>query len=269
MEAETESRQHGDTESSKDIWQHLPFPPYKSILQEVLNISKEPKDPQGCDRNPLSPEITGAKLQNNCSIELPQIYEKVKESAVQVVSRRANAKPSFGSAALVCDKNCYYVTNDHVAGNSDTVGIFSPDHRKITYGRVLARDPILDIAIVEPPFSVKSTVRIGEKPKVGDSVFTIGHPYGSPYDVIGAGKVLESSRDFLYKDPDGTIGKYKDLIASDIPVVPGNSGGPEFNARGELIGIKAVAKQQESGTIPIESVLSMIKQLEEKRNGSN
>lgn len=248
-------------EPSKNVWGYLPIPPYKNVLKEVLEITETPDSKADCDRKAQSPEISGKPVQDSCSVKLSRLYPEVKDSVVQVFTRTSK-QPSFGSATLICENNCYYVTNQHVVGDSDQLGIFSSDHRNIRYGKVLYRDPENDLALVAPPDPVTSALKIGNLPSVGDRLFTLGHSLGSPYEVISAGKVNAVNKDFWYKDPDGSVGKYKGLISSDVKVVQGNSGGPEFNDKGELVGIKAIAKGEESGSIPVSVVMEMVKSYE-------
>lgn len=255
--------QSQDQEPSANVWRHLPFPPNKLILKEVLSIGSGEKQPGDCSKQPQSPEITGEDVRNNCGIALSELYPRVKDFSAQVMAR-PTGKPSFGSATLVCRQNCYYVSNFHVAQDADSVGVFSNDHKLIRYSKVLARDPERDLVLFTAPENSALRPAIGARPASGDKVFTIGHPYGSPFDVIGAGQVLEPSKNFDSRDFLGNPKHYRDLISSDIAVIPGNSGGPEFNARGELVGIKVVAKGSvESGSIPVEDVIEMIDKYEQ------
>lgn len=254
-------------EPSSNVWRYLPFPPNKLILKEVLQVT-EPTDASACQRRPQSPEMTGSSAKDNCGIAVSKVYEQIKDSVAQVMAR-PSSKPSFGSATLVCRQNCYYVTNHHVAQDAKALGIFSPDHKNIRYGKIVAIDAEKDLALALPPEPAKGNLKFGPRPQVGDKVFSVGHPYGSPYDVISVGQVGAVSKDFLSADYEGKPKQYKDLIASDIAVLPGNSGGPEFNALGQLVGIKVVAKGlEESGSIPVQDVLDLIDKYEKGAKGN-
>lgn len=143
--------------------------------------------------------------------------------------RRAHAQIQGLGSGFIVREDGLILTNRHVAEtanpkNGDFLVVELPDHRKVPVKSVTLSEG-LDAAIlrVEPP-SRLCPVKLGDSAglKVGDSVFAAGSPLG----MIG---------NFTW----GTVTRFdKGLgIQSDAVINPGSSGGPLFNARGEVVGM--------------------------------
>jgi serine protease Do len=106
---------------------------------------------------------------------------------------------------------------------------------------VLGADKATDIAVVKIDARGLPTVRLGDpsKIRVGEWVVAIGSPFGFE-NTVTAGIVSGTSRSL----PDGT---YVPFIQTDAAVNPGNSGGPLFNLKGEVIGINSQIYSQTGG----------------------
>lgn len=88
------------------------------------------------------------------------------------------------------------------------------------------RDADHDIALLMTTEDYYHTISsIGESPKVGEVVYTMGHPLGLFYS-YSVGTVAA-----IRKNEDGTY------IQATVPISPGNSGGALFNSEGEIIGM--------------------------------
>ncbi|MBX9571894.1 MAG: serine protease [Candidatus Obscuribacterales bacterium] len=264
-------------EPLEDILKSLPLPPYKPLLAQVLGITTEPQG--ACDTRPQSPAITGEAIKDTCSLPFSKILDDASKSVTQAIARTLDdvdrnqnghtdkQEIRFGTAFLLCndaEDKCYYVTNAHVAGDADSVGLVAADGKTVQYGKIVNRDEAKDLVLVErPPGDNREPVEVGAMPKVKDSVFIVGHPLGSPWDVVSPGQVMELNLDIKMKDPEtGKDKQYKGLIQSQVRAVPGNSGGPEFNADGEVIGVKVLANRAGSASIPINDALAEIKELD-------
>jgi S1-C subfamily serine protease len=213
-----------------------------------------------CDHRPQSPWLTGKPVADDCGIALKSVYAKVKDSVTQAVVKQPDGSINWGASFKYCDnknKKCVYITNAHVAQDADQVGLVAQDGKTVNHVRVLAQDLEHDVALVDVPAGdTRPSVKIGQAPRIGDSVFTVGHPYGIPGDVISSGQVL----DLNYTITDIESGQsYYGLIESDILATPGNSGGPEFNKKGEVIGIKSNAGANgTSMSIPIQTAIDFV-----------
>jgi len=154
----------------------------------------------------------------------------------QVTQERAQ---SLGSG-FILDVSGVVLTNNHVVAGADEVVVKLADDRKLA-ARVVGSDPATDVAVVkidQPPANL-SAVTLGdsEKLRVGDYVLAIGNPLGLGQTVT-MGIVSAKNRAIGEKlgelDP-----RYQDFIQTDAAINQGNSGGPLFNFRGQVIGINS------------------------------
>ena len=139
-------------------------------------------------------------------------------------------KPLSGSG-LIIDPSGVILTNNHsIAGGSDMRVTFSDGSH--LPGRVLAQAPRIDLALVkvDPPRPL-TAARWGDSDaaQVGQRVFVIGNALGVGPSVT-SGIVSALNRN-VQQTP------YDDLIQTDAAINHGNSGGPLFDRRGEVIGI--------------------------------
>ncbi|CAG9185161.1 DegQ family serine endoprotease [Cupriavidus pampae] len=132
------------------------------------------------------------------------------------------------------------LTNAHVVDNATEVTVKLTDRREFK-AKVLGSDPQTDIAVIKIDAKDLPTVRLGDpaRVRVGEPVVAIGSPYGFE-NTVTAGIVSAKSRSL----PDDT---YVPFIQTDVAVNPGNSGGPLFNQRGEVIGINSQIYSQTGG----------------------
>jgi S1-C subfamily serine protease len=121
------------------------------------------------------------------------------------------------------------MTNNHVVYGASKIQIAADDGK--TYGAdLVGADPKTDLALIKVGSGTFPFVKFAAAPpKIGEWVVAIGSPYGLG-DSVTAGIVSAQNRDLS----DGT---YDDYIQIDAPVNHGNSGGPSFNLRGEVVGV--------------------------------
>jgi serine protease Do len=133
-------------------------------------------------------------------------------------------------SGLIVEANGVILTNAHVVEGADEVRVRLSDRREFK-GKVLGVDHQSDIAVVKIDATGLSVVKLGDpsQVRVGEWVLAIGSPFGFE-NTATVGIVSATSRSL----PDGT---YVPFIQTDAAVNPGNSGGPLFNMKGEVIGI--------------------------------
>lgn len=121
-----------------------------------------------------------------------------------------------------------FVTNYHVVKGFRTVAIH--DRQRNPYpAKVVLVNPSLDIALLaaEGDFGdLPQAVMATEPLEVGARIFVAGYPFGMPFTVTEG--TVSSARQLI----DG-----EHFIQTDAAVNPGNSGGPMFNDRGEVVGV--------------------------------
>ena len=152
------------------------------------------------------------------------------------------------------------LTNAHVVEGADEVRVKLTDRREFK-GKVVGVDKQTDIAVVRIDAKDLRPVKLGDpsKIRVGEWVLAIGSPFGFE-NTVTAGIVSATSRSL----PEGT---YVPFIQTDAAVNPGNSGGPLFNLRGEVIGINSAIYSRTGGymglafAIPIDVAKSVEEQL--------
>lgn len=176
--------------------------------------------------------------------------------------RPRQPEASAGSGFVV-DAEGLIVTNHHVVEGAEEISVTFSDKSELP-ATVVGRDARTDLALlrVEPKTRL-SAVSFGDsnRTRVGDWVIAIGNPFGFGSSVT-AGIVSALGRDIR-------SGPYDDYIQTDASINRGNSGGPMFNLRGEVIGVNT-AIFSPTGTslgigfaIPANLARSVIDQLRE------
>lgn len=124
------------------------------------------------------------------------------------------------------------LTNAHVVKGAKDITVKLTDRRELK-AKVLGMDPKTDIAVLKVDAKNLPVVTIGSTAdlKVGEWVLAIGSPFGFE-NTVTAGVVSAKGRSL----PDDSSVPF---IQTDVAVNPGNSGGPLFNARGEVVGINS------------------------------
>jgi len=153
------------------------------------------------------------------------------------------------------------LTNAHVVDGAERVTVKLTDRREFE-ARVLGADAKSDVAVLKIEAADLPVVKIGEPSslEVGEWVVAIGAPFGFENSVT-AGIVSAKGRTL----PDDG---YVPFIQSDVAVNPGNSGGPLFNLRGEVVGINSQIYSRSGGyqgvsfAIPIDVAMDVGRQLQ-------
>jgi serine protease Do len=164
-----------------------------------------------------------------------------------------------GSGFIVSEDG-YILTNAHVVAEADEVTVRLTDRREFP-AKVIGSDARTDVAVLKIDAKNLPTVRIGDQTKLrtGEWVLAIGSPFGLE-NTATAGIVSATSRAV----PGGTDVPF---IQTDVAVNPGNSGGPLFNLRGEVVGINSMIFSQSGGymgisfAIPIDVAMNVHEQL--------
>ncbi len=169
---------------------------------------------------------------------------------------------SVGSGFII-GSDGYIVTNAHVVDGADEVNVKLSDRREFK-AKVIGLDKRTDVALlkIDAKDLPKATIGDPEKLKVGEWVVAIGKPFGLE-NTMTAGIVSAKGRDL----PQENLIPY---IQTDAAVNPGNSGGPLFNLKGEVVGINALIFSQTGGfmglsfAVPIDVAMNAVSQIREK-----
>jgi serine protease Do len=166
------------------------------------------------------------------------------------------------------------MTNHHVVDGGNKWIIITSTDEEIE-GTVLGSDEYVDIAVIKLKktdyMEAVSMPESDKKVNLGDTVFTIGAPVGYEYRgtvtngiVSGLNRLVEVS----VKNSNTSQGDYvMEVIQTNTAVNPGNSGGPLFNANGDVVGVISMKLVENSiegmgFAIPIDYAMSHVNTLE-------
>ena len=150
---------------------------------------------------------------------------------------------SQGSGFIISDDG-YLVTNNHVIKDANEVSVKFSDGRELD-ARVIGTDPKTDLALLKIDSNEKFTpIKFAsDKPRVGDWVVAVGNPFGLG-GTVTTGIISAAGRDI-------GAGPYDDFLQIDAPINRGNSGGPAFNLKGEVIGVNTAIFSPSGGSVGI------------------
>lgn len=197
---------------------------------------------------------------------LPDLVEKVLPSVVNISSTRVvkqwvlqgvpeffgmfgipqeqmQKQSSLGSGFII-DSNGYILTNNHVIENASEIIVTLYDKRRIP-AKIIGKDKLFDLGLLQLkggssiPNLKPATLGDSETVRIAESVFAIGNPFGLSHTVT-SGIISAKNRSI-------GIGPYDDFLQTDCSINFGNSGGPLFNLKGEVIGINTAINAQGQG----------------------
>ena len=158
----------------------------------------------------------------------------------------------------------YIVTNNHVVDHASEVTVTTAEGKSMS-AKVIGVDSKTDLALLKAEGADFPYVTFAaHTPRVGDWVIAVGNPFGLG-GTVTAGIVSARGRDI-------GSGPYDDFLQIDAPVNHGNSGGPTFDAEGEVVGVNTAIFSPSGGSVGIgfaiasDVVKNVVQQL--KDNGS-
>ena len=157
----------------------------------------------------------------------------------QPKERKASA---LGSGFIIKESGIV-ITNNHVIANAEDILVRVGD--KEYKAKLVGADPYMDVAVLQMETKDKfKPVKFGDSDtaRVGDWAVAIGNPFGLG-GTVTAGIISARNRDI-------NLTRYDDFIQTDASINQGNSGGPLFNLKGEVIGINTAILGQ-GGSIGI------------------
>lgn len=216
---------------------------YDKVGKSVVNISTT----QDIAVNNQYPPLTGDPF-------FDQFFKRMVPQQQQKQKQRG-----LGSGFIISNDG-YILTNAHVVDKADTVTVRLSDKREFK-AKIIGVDTITDVAVLKITANNLSPVIIGNpsKLKSGNWVVAIGSPFGLE-NTITHGIVSALSRNL----PDD---KTVPFIQTDVPVNPGNSGGPLINLSGEVVGINSQIYSRSGGymgisfAIPIDYAMRIAEQI--------
>ncbi|MGC4105435.1 MAG: trypsin-like peptidase domain-containing protein [Thermomicrobiales bacterium] len=193
--------------------------------------------------------ITAAAQSSAMSVE--DLVEKVGPAVVTVINMTQAAdangnvtlQASSSGTGFIIDKDGHIVTNWHVVYGGEAFIAILSDGTQVEAGLV-GSDPRDDLAMVKiDPAKVPATVSFGDSDslKPGAPVVAIGSPLGAFTNTVTDGIVSGLGRnEFAESGGSYQCQNYTNLIQHTAPINHGNSGGPLFNMKGEVIGVNTL-----------------------------
>ncbi len=173
------------------------------------------------------------------SSNLADVIDSVMPSVVSITTtqyaQRAGTEVASGyGSGFVYSADGLIATNNHVVEGAGRIYVTLNGDEQQYEAEVVATDSYSDLAILKIDKTGLTPVKFGSSSslRLGDTVFVIGSPYNGLFaNSVSSGIVSGLNREMVLNSATQTF------IQTDAAVNPGNSGGPMFNANGELVGI--------------------------------
>ena len=215
--------------TSSAFAQAVSLPDFRELVRanqaSVVNIATTQKVPSRISmQGPGMPGIPWDQLPEDSPLR--EFFKRYERGAPQ--GQEAN---SLGSGFII-SADGKILTNAHVVDGAESI-IVKLNDRTERPAKVLGIDKATDVALLKIDAKNLPVARFGDSDKltVGEWVLAIGSPFGLEYTATH-GIISALAR------PIGGS-NYVPFIQTDVPVNPGNSGGPLYNMRGEVVGINS------------------------------
>ncbi len=215
--------------------------------------------------NKVGPAVVRIESSRTVKASIPDefndpFFRRFFGSQGQIPGGRSRVERGTGSG-FILSADGRILTNAHVVNGADKVQVVLKDGRRFQ-GKVLGKDELTDVAVVQIQASSLPTVTLGnsEQLQPGEWAIAIGNPLGLDNTVTNGIISATGRSSNLIGAPDKRVS----YIQTDAAINPGNSGGPLLNARGEVIGMNTAIIQGAQGlgfAIPISTAQRISSQL--------
>lgn len=192
------------------------------------------------------------------------VVDKVGPAVVSIGVRKRTRSLRYGQegagSGVIIAPDGFVLTNHHVVEGAEDVQVRLTDGRSFS-AHLVGSDPATDLAVVRAEASNLPTAELGDSDslRVGQLVIAIGNPLGfqstvSTGVISALGRALRSQAGRLIEN----------VIQTDVPLNPGNSGGPLVDSRGRVIGINTAMifmAQGISFAVPVNTVKWVVGEL--------
>jgi serine protease Do len=185
--------------------------------------------------------------------------------------RGTERKEIGGGTGFIVSEDGLILTNKHVVFDTKAEYTVLTNDGKKYDAKVLARDPVQDLAVIKINASDLRPVKLGDSDtvKLGQTVIAIGNSLGEFRNTVSVGVISGLQRTITAGGAGFGRETIRGVIQTDAAINPGNSGGPLLNLKGEVIGINTaiVSGAQNIGfAIPINQAKRAIESV--KKTGS-
>ncbi len=236
-----------------------PYSPQTSQEEAVIKVVNE-----------NSPAVVSIIITKDMPV-MEQYWEEFGPFGFQIPGYRQKGTEKQeigGGTGFIISSDGMILTNKHVAQDSEAdYTVLTNDGKKYP-AKVLALDPIQDLAIMKIEGSNFPVVKLGDSDniQIGQTVVAIGNALGEFRNTVSVGVISGLGRT-ITASGGGMSETLEDVVQTDAAINPGNSGGPLLNLKGEIIGVNtAMANDAQSigFTIPINKAKRAIEQVKSK-----
>lgn len=195
------------------------------------------------------------------------------DAAIVDIHTTLNGGEAAGTG-IVLTADGEILTNYHVVEGASSITVTISNGSERYHASVIGSAPADDIALLQADdASGLATVDVGDSSSlsVGDRVVAIGNALNQPGDpAVTEGEVTGLDRSITVRSEFGSAEQLDNLVETSAQLEPGNSGGPLFNAAGQVIGINTAAetgrfsfdRSSDGYAIPIVPAVKIVRQIE-------
>jgi S1-C subfamily serine protease len=192
------------------------------------------------------------------------VVERVGPAVVSIKVRvRGKSPRQSGEGAgsgVIFTPDGFILTNNHVVDGASDIQVSLTDGRSFP-AQVVGTDPATDLAVVRVGANGLPAAELGSSSalRVGQLAIAIGNPLGF-HNTVSSGVVSALGR--ALRGQSGRL--IESVIQTDVPLNPGNSGGPLLDSRGRVIGINTAMIYMGQGisfAVPVDTAKHVIGEL--------
>lgn len=229
---------HSWTSSRSAHRRSAAVPAVALVIAALSGCTMLPSAPQEVEATPQreeQPRQTG-------ELSIPELVGVVQPSVVTIFT-----ETGLGSGVIYSEDGVI-ITNEHVIRGNRDVEIAFADGQRVP-GVVTAADRVSDLALVQSERTDLPAAEFATSlPQIGELAVVIGSPLGFE-STVTAGIISGLHREIPGSAT--TSQSLVDLIQTDAPISPGNSGGAVANGRGQIIGISEAYIPPSAGAVAL------------------
>ena len=177
-----------------------------------------------------------------------QTYQQDFFFIIPKLEQKGTERQQVGAGTgFIVSSDGLILTNKHVVSDKDAEYVVIMTDNKEYNAKVLARDPVQDLAIMKieggnnfKPLKLGSVDDI----QIGQTVIAIGNALGRFQNTVSVGVISGLGRTIVATGPDFATERLEDIIQTDTAINRGNSGGPLINLKGEVVGINTAVSTE-------------------------
>jgi S1-C subfamily serine protease len=189
---------------------------------------------------------------------------------VTIVSVLKYQNAESAGTGMILTSNGEILTNNHVVEGATSITVTVESTGKSYTASVVGTDPTADVAVLQlNNASGLTTAKVGNSSglAVGDSIVGVGNAGGTGTLRASKGTVTALNQSITATDETGQNGEQlTGLIEVNAPIISGDSGGPLYNAAGQIVGMDTAASTTQATetayAIPINNAVTLAAQIE-------